>query len=318
MNVKRINIGLVTYFSLFLAASSVQAQELVTAPSLDGGVTASIGTFFVTPSADNESYALTGEPNQVSVLNINPDYEFGVDATIGYIFDETANGIELSFRNINTSDTDSSEGFIPEARGAQEEDGFFDSNLGYELNSLDLTISQFMDVGNHMQMRFIGGLAYVELEQEQKTSFLQEDETTDYFEDESEFNGFGPRLGIDARYDLSEKMQGFGIVAGGSVAYYLGDLDLHHTFTSASIDDNTAQISSDADNHSVTNLRGNLGFDYVYFLDNQDRSTIGLELGYQVDYYADAVGTIESIENPHVESLATTFSGPYLSLKGAF
>ena len=49
-------------------------------------------------------------------------------------------------------------------------------------------------------------------------------------------------------------------------------------------------IDNTVDNHSVTNLRVNVGIDYVYFFDNKDNQRL-VSIGYLVDYYADAVGT---------------------------
>jgi hypothetical protein len=293
----------------------------VSTPVFEGGVTASIGTFYVTPSAENEYYGASLNSNveedisAASVLNVDPGYDFGIQATLGYIFENTANGIELSFRNITTSDSDSAAGI--ELNGSIDEPGDLHSNLGYELNAFDLMISQFIDIGNNMQMRFAGGLAYVELEQTQDTSFepLDPAATDSAANNKSEFTGWGPRLGIDARYDFG---QGFGIVAGGSVAYFLGELTIDSTLFAHDLpNQESLHVQNEIDSHGVTNLRGNLGIDYVFFFDDE-ASTLGLELGYLADYYADGVGNLNGIDFATIDNFATTFSGPYVNLKGVF
>lgn len=298
------------------------AEQAVITPTLDGGVTASIGTFYALPSADNESYSTitdsSGNAIHYSVVNIDPDYDFGFAASLGYIFSETANGIELLYQSLNANDTDSF--------GIREEkdERNISAHVDYDLDTLDLMVSQFMDIGTQMQMRFSGGLAYVDLKQEQKTSTvdLLFDSTHDLTE-KSSFKGLGPRVGIDARYEFGE---GFGLLGGGSIAYYLGDLDLDSSSLSTytNQEDQIVTMEDDLDDHAVANLRANLGVDYVLFFDNESRSTVGIELGYQVDYYADTIGNInsEALNNDSdgepAQLFALSFSGPYLNIKGAF
>ncbi|HLF66247.1 MAG TPA: Lpg1974 family pore-forming outer membrane protein, partial [Gammaproteobacteria bacterium] len=74
---------------------------------------------------------------------------------------------------------------------------------------------------------------------------------------------------------------------------------------------------------TVTNLRANIGVDYVFF-DEDDGFRLGLELGYLVDYYADAIHELSTVVAARGSSLdssnmnSLSFSGPYLNVKGAF
>jgi hypothetical protein len=264
----------------------------------------------------------------VTPLNITPDYEFGIDASLGYIFEDTANSIELFFRNINTSDSDASTFANASDNNGGTIHGDTAGNLGYELNSFDLLISQFIDIGTHMQMRFTGGLAYVELEQDRSNHAnikgVDSDgapiDTQEITHQTSEFTGWGPRIGMDSRYDFG---QGIGIVGGGSMAYYLGNLDLHLDFQSE--DGKMNSFKDNLDSHAVMNFRANLGVDYVYFFDNEDRSTLGLELGYLIDYYDDGIasanvyaGVQPVVFGEPSYTTAVSFSGPYVNLKGVF
>lgn len=153
----------------------------------------------------------------------------------------------------------------------------------------------------------------------------------------SKFNGLGPRVGMDARYDFGEAMAGFGIVGGASLAYYLGDTDLTvDTIESDATGEASPNIETATDNinnHSITNLRANLGIDYVYFFDNEELSTLGIEVGYMVDFYDDAIAGFQGVASLNggeansgvVQTSAVsttndplTFSGPYVQLKGVF
>ncbi len=300
MQVRNIYLGCLTPLVL-IAVSTAQAQ-IVTVPTFEGGFfTASVGTWYATPSAENEAYGVQHTDDSTSILNITPDYHFGALASVSYMFRETANDIELSYVHFNSSDSDSIDNPTEAHR--------LHSTLKYELDSLDLMISQFINLGRHMQVRFSAGLAYVELEQQQNNYLHEEDAfgKTDLLDQRNEYMGWGPRLAIDSRYDFG---QGFGIIGGGSVAYFTGDLDVTTTQNNE-----MNSTTNDLDDHAITNLRGNLGVDYIYYFNNDDRSTIGLELGYQADYYADAISTLETIDGTDIDSLSLTFSGPYLNIK---
>jgi hypothetical protein len=352
-----------------IASSAVSAEELATAPSLEGGVSLMLGGFLFVPSTNNQAYHTSNNLNDVvhgdsnflnsSTNNNNFDYDTGWQAAIGYIFDNTANGIELSYRNFNSSQTSGPTGDFNlnidtslAGFGLGSPDGTYaDQNNKYQ--NWDLMISQFIDIGTHVQMRFLGGLSYLDnLGQTSKTNThldyayayltiptreeLHTHNNDIYTESTSRFSGLGPRVGMDARYDFGDDLEGFGIVGGASLAYFLGDLKNENhvningcietgggasTAANCDIDEDSFAIGANAtdqnDNHAVTNLRANLGIDYVYYFEDQDLPTLGLELGYEVDTFFDGVGSV-GILGGETDVTDVTFSGPYLNIKGVF
>lgn len=311
--------------SLAVTASSFAYAETgqnVFVPTLEGGVTASVGTFYVTPTSDFQNFIGTytgNDPYFLSAETVNPGYQFGIDASLGYIFEDTANSIELFFRNVSTSDTGSATGYTE----TLEEDGYFLGDLGYELDSFDLMFSQFVDLGQVMQVRFSGGLAYVELERNEHVDFTPTDvnETSQIENASSKFQGWGPRVGIDTRYGFTN-IEGLGIVGGGSMAYYLGDMDVS-TFVDSNFE--TDYANNNPGNHAILNFRANLGLDYVYFFNNDEKSTLGLEVGYLIDYYDDAAAATNldgaydgDYYGQATETTSVSFAGPYVNLKGVF
>jgi hypothetical protein len=320
MKVKNIYVCSLTAL-LASATCAVQAEQFVTAPTLEGGISASIGTWYATPSADAQDYGeldfTSDGVEREKILEVNPDYNWGLLASLGWIFDETANSVEVNYRWLNTNDNDATN-----AVGTEFIDSPFNeihytnatSELTYELSAVDLMFNQFMDLGEHVQMRFGAGASYVNLEKEQTSYYLDVDDSSHNSNSavSSNYSGFGPRVSVDGRYDFGN---GVGILGGGSLAYFVGDLD----FKKFQNDQGALlELEDDLDSHGVTNLRANVAVDYVYFFDN-DESTMGLELGYQFDYYdnivhdiTDAPGIVDS------ETLALSFSGPYLNLKGVF
>lgn len=313
-----------TSLAVTAAGAAYANGQTAYAPALEGGITASVGTFYVTPTSDYQDFSTLTSPNGSQpfvVENVNPGYQFGIDASLGYVFEETANSVELFFRNISTSDTGSASGLV-----------FFDDpvdtygDLGYELDSFDLMFSQFLDVGQVMQVRLMGGLAYLDLNRsETATGFNTEDvDSSAIYQSQSKFRGWGPRVGIDTRYGFDDAIEGLGIVGGGSMAYLQGDLDSNSN--SSFDEEEPIYVENNPGNHAVLNFRANLGLDYVYFFDNNEKSTLGLEIGYLIDFYDDAAlvtetGNIQPETGGYItpsETTSVSFAGPYVNLKAAF
>ncbi len=321
-----------------IASSAVSAEEFASAPSLEGGWSGMIGGVWFVPSNDNTTYAQStsfssGSNEDTQYFNTDGEYKLGWQAAIGYVFDNTANGIELSFRDYSSSSDSSTDVFDPAFFQPHEFDSQnASSNQGTNFQDWDLMVSQFLDIGTHVQMRFLGGISYLAKLEQNTTSYYSFTDLDDNIlltenytnESNSHYSGLGPRIGADARYDFGD---GFGIVGGFSVAYFLGELENDANDSHTEIRSNVPNehlvfddtFNNDIDNHAVTNLRGNLGVDYVYYFENQDLPTLGLELGYEVDTYLSGIGNYNGAESTGVITTSdVTFSGPYLNLKGVF
>lgn len=92
---------LIYIFILSCLATLVQAQQMVTVPELEGGFTASIGTFYATPSTNNNNFATGFQSGTIDSHTNNQSNQFGTQGSIGYIFDNSSNGIEVSNRRLN-------------------------------------------------------------------------------------------------------------------------------------------------------------------------------------------------------------------------
>ncbi len=302
------NLYLSTITSVLLASAMMASAEEGTTPDIKSGFTASVGTFYATSSADNTFYAYDSNlaEQEVSPIQVVPGYDFGVEASIGYIFNH-ANSLELAYRHFQTSDTSTASG----QESPFGDSGDYNSKLSYQLNAFDLMASHFVHLG-HMEVRLAGGLAYAQLEQKLYTNFF---ETKGSFNEaankKSKFEGFGPRVGVDARYDVGYDI---GILGGVSLAYLFGDLDISLHTTEDNNPALTVTANADADNNAVTNIRMNLGADYAYFFGHKKGAMLGAELGFMADHYVDAIGDLNLGQNPY----AATFSGPYLNFKAGF
>ncbi len=89
---------LIYIFILSFLACIAQANQAVTVPELEGGFTASVGTFYAKPSTNTQNPSF---PSGTIDLNNNQDNQFGTQGSIGYIFDNSPNGVEISNRSIH-------------------------------------------------------------------------------------------------------------------------------------------------------------------------------------------------------------------------
>ncbi len=324
----------ITSLTCFISTVAFADQDVVV-PTLEGGLTASIGTFYATPSTGDYNYAnhITMDhsgafPSVTTPAYNTTDYDFGFAASLGYLFEETANGVELSYRGFHSS-TDASvtsDGTGKDFIGVPGENNTqyvaASNELTYDFDTVDLMFSQFVNFGEFVQMRFSGGLAYVFIKQKSQTYFDVDPTEADagLQVTESKFNGLGPRLGTDGRYDFGD---GFGVLGGVSLAYLIGDLDSNNQFFNEVTGVEDWDYEENIDNHAVLNVRANLGIDYVFFIDNDEGSTVGVELGYLADYYVEAVNEITGGNEAHTYGPSSvlqsaSFAGPYLNVKGVF
>lgn len=334
-----------TLFAAMSLLTSAYADDPVTAPKLSGGWVASIGTFYMLMSADNQDYVAGVEKTSINgtliqtlnAITNDSGYDFGFEASLGYIFKNTSNGLEASYRGLNTGNSDSTTGnlTINDLPIGIAIISSAENDLDYNYDDADLLFTQYLNLGHHMQMRLGAGVAYLNLKQVKHTTYSGQVSpdgvtyapATISQKNTSHYTGWGPRLGADARYALNKN---FGLLAGVSTAFFLGSLDLKTTFSAQTSKGNQTLPSQtdNGDNEDVFNVSANVAIDYLYTLNNDSRTTIGIELGYRADFYDDGVGEIAenvssnpsgTVLNEYITNFYdVTLSGPYLDIKAAF
>jgi hypothetical protein len=91
---------LISIFILSSLAGISHANQAITVPELEGGFTASIGTFYAKPSSNNQNPSFPSGTIDLNSNN-NQDNQFGTQGSIGYIFNNSPNGVELSNRSMH-------------------------------------------------------------------------------------------------------------------------------------------------------------------------------------------------------------------------
>jgi len=249
--------------------------------------------------------------------SVSNDHDWGgtIDAT--YMFAGNSRDVKLSYTHIrwdnssrtvlgaNQSFADTGlngEGDI--ARGSQE----------HNYDSVDLVFGQWIRIGERVDLHPFGGLRYADIQTDDKGRYTDVSNTdennfsTEQFK--SDFEGIGPRFGIDTAVHLGS---GFSIVGTMAGSLLIGDVDSKYQ----SFSDNVTNIYKNGDGTRVIpELDARIGVDYMYAF--TPTTSANIQLGYQVVNYFDVTDT-DAIDAVNVNTINNSedfgYHGPYLRLQ---
>lgn len=204
---------------------------------------------------------------QNAVMNASDStYDWGMYAQVGYLFPATANDLTVNYTYLHSNDDD-----------------------GMDLDNVDLEGGQRLTTGA-FDMRMFAGLRYGHI----NYSF-----NDDVRSMSSKFHGFGPRVGMDTRYQLTS---GFGLATHLNTGLLVG------TMSNKYQDEKIAQ--SESMNHVIPHASAKIGLDYACALqDSSSKSALVFEVGYQSDHY------FKALETCNGDSRDLSTDGPYLDIK---
>ena len=342
---KRISIALA---ALGLSAGALAAlpaatdPTLVAVPQLPGGFVIGVTGFYLQPSDTNGDldYASvnTGTSSSFasSLRNVEPGYDWGYGINVGYIFPNTGNDVNLSWFSFSTDDNASTS--IPFVSGGSIISPIFSNPFGfttitsayskaeYDLNQVDLTAGQFIDVGCRLILHPNVGLRWADLERKLNSSYFGPNSLTTTtlnsfgVAEKSDFSGIGPLVGIDASYYIG---MGFGAVAHFDSALLVGSID-SSTNTVSHVPQSAAgffnSFNADDTQRVVPVMDAKLGLDYTYVFNNAANSDLTLEAGWMVSNYFNAVDRLHVTTGSTGLIAGRTTSdvgieGPYISLQ---
>ncbi len=324
-----------TFIGLILSVP-VFANSAVLVPSQHGGLKVGIDALYLRPTNSDLGYAINSSSVPVlgflppdstdHNLNVDPSYDWGFYAQVGYLFPCTGNDLTVGYTYLRSDETDSSVA-PPPANGTVGNPAIIALPLGglfttdplfpelfltaqgkakFDLNAVDLEGGQRFTSGTY-DLRMFAGLRYASIDHSLQTfaqipfSVVQNpygdnlvalDGLNNYQIFKSNFRGIGPRIGVDGRYCLCS---GFGLDANVSTALLVGNVDSHYCAQNNSIDDDGVVTTTNfkATDGSKTRvvpvLEGKLGVDYTYIMDCRCKSALTFEVGYQVTNYFNAV-----------------------------
>lgn len=197
----------------------------------------------------------------------------------------------------------------------------------YEYNAVDLTFTKTMHHVGKLNWQLLAGIRYAEIDHD-LDSVLQASESFPIFNGQqiqdrataltqyhTKFQGFGPRLGLNANYDIYHGIKVFGQVA---VSLLYSKLDDHDNLTdvdtiSSPFGQESASILAKSQIFNREGVEPNVDAQVGLSYDHPFHGAIlGIRAGYQVDWYHDATAQLDSFGQAHLENVS--FAGPFVGL----
>lgn len=306
---KRWILGAATLAACLSAQAALltgaQANE-VCVPSLKGGfefsVTGNWMRAFYQQSyfAIVDTQATTGQPiGELACVDF--DHEFGYGLMVGWDFCDTGNDVRISWNRFCNDDDNSAEKGAGElwTTYGQIDDDFIEfaerahAKIEIDTDDLNLEVGQHVSIGCHGDLRLFAGVSYADVCKTMAVHYIGDTaaaEDSGLLEDiniDSEFEGYGPRVGFDFSYAFCG---GFGFVTHFGAGLYYGCLDSKFHMIEHEAEDVVNVEAKDKD-HLVPMVDLRLALDYSYVFCNQ--SVLTVEAGYWSKHYFDAVSYID-------------------------
>lgn len=329
--------------NVFAALPATTDPTLISVPQLPGGLTIGGSAFYLQPSISNGDldYATFNggsSPNLASAMkSIDPGYDWGWGVNLGYIFPNTGNDINLNYLHFDSDDSGSAlTGNFFAGQFVEPINVIIESapltnaaspTSNYDLDQVDLTVGQYIDVGCRLIMHPNAGLRWADLQRKLNSYYFTPltlvGNPTLGLAEKSDFQGIGPLAGLDASYYLG---MGFGAVAHFDSALLIGDMDSQtnmattNTFSFPPV--NVFTFKSGQQYRMVPVIDAKLGADYTYVFNNTSQSDLTLEGGWMVSKYFNAVDRLQELFLPVIppanimghKTSNFALQGPYVNL----
>jgi hypothetical protein len=307
----------------------IPSGVVLTAPDSGSGWSFGIEGLYVQPTGSNFQYAQINDnaiPNTSHNQLVNNSYQWGGSADLVYRFDGNSRDVTLDYTHLSTDDSDTShvsgaetfnQAFIfggnPVALAPDTAKGYVDNDY----NEVNLTFGQQLIVGDRLVLHPFGGVIYADIEQDDKVTYSASTvvPNSGTGKIDSDFQGAGPRAGMDVRVLTGSGISIVGTIAGSLL---VGDTDAHESVSPAAVLLSApVEWNNDESVHVVPELDARVGLDYTphkFF----PEASMAFQIGYEVVHYFN-VTNLDSWDTTIVNSVnnfgSFGYQGPYLRLQ---
>ncbi|KTD07611.1 Lpg1974 family pore-forming outer membrane protein [Legionella jamestowniensis] len=242
-----------------------------------------------------------------ALREVDEDWDWGYRLEGSYHFN-TGNDITMTWVHFdNESDHHNFAGITPFSEVLFP----FALSLDTRFDQVNLVMGQHVDMGMVKNARFYGGLQYARIRGDVEHAYgiaLPIIAPAGFTRDEdADFNGVGPVVGIDYSYDL---INGFSLTANGAASILYGSSRYNNSIILAP--SGLVAVNIYASKKSVVpSLEAKLGVNYAH---EMAYGTLNIEGGYQVINYFDALHAMDLNCNC-LQNTDFGLYGPYLGVK---
>jgi len=229
---------------------------------------------------------------------VDSSFTLGGTVDVAYLFPDNARDVKISFTNLEMNDS-SHQTIIGQGNNQIYITPFnnMDNLIGngaaikgketQDYASADMVFGQWIRIGQRVDLHPFSGLRYADIDISDQGTYLDTATAiTQTSKLSTEFEGIGPRAGIDTSVHL-----GWGISLVGTVggALLVGDIDSKAASTNPNGNPVTQNYNNSGHTHVIPELDARIGFNYMY--NYTDTSSMSFELGFQDVNYFDVVDT---------------------------
>lgn len=209
----------------------------------------------------------------VNYQQANSPYQWGFMVEGSYHFG-MGNDVNVNWYRVHNTTSVSNPAFNGDAALGNSSTYSQSATANPQWDQVDVEMGQHIDFGDMKSIRLHGGVEYARVTTQYSTqaNVLAYDETAN-----SSYNGFGPRGGVDAKYQLGN---GFSVYGKGAGSILVGPSSFNNSSVVNSVANSSAFGSSTL---IVPELEGKLGVNYDYAMAQGD---LTLDIGWMwINYF---------------------------------
>ena len=266
------------------------------------------------------------------VYDLDPEFNWGYFLGFGYMISDNYD-VQATWQqlNANSSDTTSAVGADPGVAALITANGLAadldpgetfsaHSSETNDFQAFDANLGIYHQFTESLSSRIFAGLRYAKITSDIDNTYTTNaaDIRAETFHEnfDSSFSGVGPAVGMDLEYEIWDTIA---IVGGFSAAFLVGDQDSKNDVY-VDVQDISFTNKTTTNTRIIPALSGKLGAKYEIPYSMNDWS-FGVEAGYKVDYYFNAIDQLLTpVEAGTIDHRTTDLGmmGPYLNFSAMF
>lgn len=326
-------LALLGLSSTAVYAGGIDYQE----PEESGVFVVGVEALYVQPHSSDFLYALqttTDFNNNTTgrVLGVDPDYQFGFHVDVAYAMPGDGPDISLGYTSLSTDDSENKGGISGSLFGVilggdsglrinGVGAGVVNAKTSYDYVDVDLLLGKEFVLQNRYHFHPFAGVRYADIDTKDRGLYTLNGRQVGTGTIRNEFDGVGPRAGVDAALEIAN---GFSFVARAAGSMILGNFDWELSVVNRGgsavnpgngVGAARSQTVRNSDEHIVA-PEGDyrLGLNYTH--EFSPETSFGVELGWTAVHYFDVLDkSNQRAATPAASMSDWGYQGPYLRLQ---